>query len=157
MYTRSMNHSDFNFTTEELTRYSVEDATDIGRLLPYLSDAFDGSPTSKERLESIISSSFHTQLVARSGNEIVGIATLSILLGAGSGKSAWLEDFVVSPNVRGTGVADALWNAIIDWCKQQQVKSLNFTSRPSRVAAHHFYKKRGATIRETDSFRIRIT
>lgn len=148
-----MNQPDSSAIVEELTSYTDEDATQIGKVLPHLSDTFDGQPIPESRLKAIIDSPSHAQLVARVNDEIVGIASLSLIMGAGSGYTVWLEDFVVSPEARGTGVADKLWDAMIDWCKQKQAKALNFTSRSSRVAAHRFYEKHGATIRDTSVFR----
>lgn len=151
-----MNQPDTSFVVAELTHYSDQDAVDIGALLPHLSDKFDGQTIPKELLANIVSSPFHAQFVVRSNDKVIGIATVSVILGAGSGHSAWLEDFVVSPQARGTGAASALWDAMIDWCEEKQVKSLNFTSRSSRKAAHRFYEKHGAAIRDTSVFKKSI-
>ena len=148
-----MNQPITNFVIEELTSYSSDDAARIGQLLPHLSDKFDDSPISQDLLSTIIDSPLHAQLVARAGGEIIGLATLSIIFGIGAGRNAWLDDFVVSPDARGSGVADTLGNAMIDWCATNQAKSLNFTSKPSREAAHRFYSKHGAEIRETNVFK----
>lgn len=146
-----------NVVVEILTTYSKQDAIDIGLLLPHLSDSFDGSPVPEQTLLDIISSPSHDQLVARneSGN-VVGAATVSVIVGAGSSRNAWLEDFVVSPKTQGMGVGSKLWDAMIDWCQDKGVNNLNFTSRSSREAAQAFYLKRGAIIRDTNFFRKNI-
>lgn len=145
-------------TVEILTQFSPKDAAEIGHVLSFLSDRFDGSPVSEDILQSIISSPSHAQLVARNEvGTIVGSATLSLTLGAGSGRNAWMEDFIVSPDTQGKGVGSGLWNTALIWCRSVGVKKLNFTSRPSRNVAQEFYLKRGATIRDTNCFTKTIT
>ena len=101
---------------------------------------------------------FYVQIIARSDDQsIVGSATLSLVMGGiSAGKVAYLEDFAVSTKIQGQGIGGKIWDEIINWCKQKNVSSLEFTSKPSRVEAHAFYKKRGAGIRDTSAFRLKI-
>lgn len=143
-----------SMTISRITQYNIDDASMIGKLLTLLSKSASGYPVDKSLLESIIASPNHDQFVARNkNNEIVGIATVSIIMSIHKGKKAWLEDFVVSDNYRGFGVSTLLWNAVIDWCQGNDVASIEFTSNFKRQAAHAFYIKRGATIRDTAFFR----
>lgn len=137
---------------ERLAAYSDDDAAGVGRLMPYLSSDFTDEPIPKDRLTTIIESAHHEQFVARHDERIVGAATLSIIMGAGAGNKAWLEDFVADPNAGVRGIGQALWNEMEDWC-QERSTNLEFTSRPSRTAAHAFYAKNGAQIRETSVFK----
>lgn len=139
---------------EILTDYSADDAAAIGRLMPHLNSSFGDSPVSEELLRDIIASPYHEQLVARdeTGN-IIGTATLTITMGAAVGRNAWLEDFVVDPTAQGAGIGSQLWDAMIDWCRSHDVHKLGFTSNPTRTAAHTFYLKRGAEIRDTSYFK----
>lgn len=138
---------------EVLEQYSEDDAASLGKLLTHLSSRFDGKPIEKSRLLRIIESSSHDTLVARTQDtSIVGTATLSIILGASGSSAAYLEDFVVAPEFRSTGLADEIWDKIIQWCNTHDVEVLKFTSKPERAAAHRFYLKHGATIRDTSSF-----
>lgn len=142
---------------ETLQTYTEKDAGEIGRLMPYLSSSFTSDPIPEELLCRIIASPLHDQLVARDENgRIIGTATLSVIYGAGAGMNAWLEDFVVDPDIQGAGIGSKLWDAMIEWCKAQHVGKLGFTSRPSRTAAHAFYVKRGAEIRDTSYFKKAI-
>lgn len=153
VYTSGMNQP-MSITIEILTKYSGDDAADIGRLLPHLSDKFTAALVDRQLLTDIISSPYHDQLVARDANgRIVGAATLTATYGPGAGKNAWLEDFVVDPSVRGAGIGSKLWDAAVDWCRAQGASKLGFTSNPSRVAAHAFYIKNGAVIRDTSYFK----
>lgn len=142
---------------EILTEYSPADAVALGRLMPHLSDTFDGSPVPEALLRDIIASPYHDQLVARDKQgAIIGTATLTVTMGAAVGRNGWLEDFVVDPTVQGGGIGSQLWDAMIDWCRTHGVHKLGFTSNPTRTAAHAFYLKRGAEIRDTSYFKKEI-
>lgn len=136
---------------ERLQIYQPEDAAGIGRLMPFLADSFSGDAIPEDRLRSIIDSPYHDQLVARQkSNRIVGAATLSLIIGAGAGSKAYLEDFVTDPETKGVG--SALWREMGRWCLERDV-DLHFTSRATRLAAQHFYLNRGAEIRDTNTFK----
>lgn len=141
---------------ERLTEYSTSVAAGLGRLMPFLSDKFNGEPIGQELLETIIESPHHDQLVAVLGKEvIVGAATLSLVMGAAAGEKGYLEDFVTDPQVARQGIGNKVWSEMMKWCSERNV-NLDFTSRPSRTAAHHFYKKHGAVIRDTTVFHVDI-
>ena len=134
-----------------LTEYSEDDASELGTLMTHLSDKFIDRPIDKELLEAIIQSPYHEQLVARFQGRIVGAATLSIVMGAGAGRMGYLMDFVTDPDVRGQGLGKRLWADMMSWCSENDV-NLTFTSRPERAAAHEFYVRSGAEIRDTTVF-----
>ena len=138
-------------TIERLTTYSSQDAADIGKLLPTLSARFSDNPVDEQLLCEIIDSPHHEQIVAREDGRIIGTATLSITIGTGAGRKAYLEDFVVDPNTQGTGIGSAIWDEIISWCTKREV-SLFFTSNAQKQAAHRFYISHGAIIRDTTVF-----
>lgn len=138
---------------ERLKAYSYKDAREIGRLLPFLSENCSGEPVPEALLREIIDSAHHEQLVARYKGEIVGTATLTLLLGPAVKKMGYLEDFVTNPSLRGHGIGGALWEEMMAWCRQNDVP-LTFTSRPHRVDAHRFYKAHGAEVRDTTVFKV---
>lgn len=108
---------------------------------------------SEPLLRTIIASPHHDQLVARDeAGRIVGTATLSIIMGAGVNTKAYLEDFVVDPEVRGAGIGGKLWEAMLDWAREHGANKLNFTSSAQK-GAQAFYLKRGAVIRDTNYFK----
>lgn len=148
-----MNQPISDVLVDRLTAYTTKDAIEIGLLHRYLSSSFIGEPAVRGTLETIISSPFHDQLVARtSDGKIVGVATLTTTIGSAVGKNAWLEDFVVDPNYQGMGIGSKLWDSLIAWCTEQKIHSLKFTSNSTRKEAHHFYVSRGAQIRDTNCF-----
>lgn len=154
LYSKYMNQPTPDISIETLTQYSDPDAADIGHLLAHLSNTFDGQPVGENTLRSIIESPYHDQLVARDkSGKIIGTLTISQTMGAGVVRKAWLEDFIVDPSLQGAGVGSKLWDALLDWCRDHDVHQLDFTSRPTKEAAQHFYLKRGAIIRDTNYFR----
>lgn len=125
----------------------------IGKLLTNLNHNAPGNPISKTLLNSIIESPNHNQFAARNEkNEIIGIATLSVIISVYKGRQAWLEDFVVDGDHQGLGVGSLLWDSIVEWCEENEIAFLEFTSSQKRHAAHAFYAKKGATVRDTTFF-----
>jgi GNAT superfamily N-acetyltransferase len=136
---------------ERLTSYTPDVAEGIGRLMPYLSERLTDTPMDEELLRAIIESPHHDQLVARLDSRIVGAATLSVIMGPAAGKQGYLNDFVTE---RGTkGVGSLIWSEMEEWCKDQGIDLLNFTSKQDRLTAHLFYEYRGAKIRDTNVYR----
>lgn len=143
---------------ELLTKYNEKSANRIRELLIQLSrSGKDRGEIPKEWFEDLISSPSHDMLLALDDNgDIIGIATLSIIMGPIVRKIAYLEDFVTDQSVRGKGVGSALWNAMLEWAKEKNCTELNFTSGHGREAAQAFYKKKGAEIYDTNFFRLPI-
>lgn len=138
---------------ERLQEYSDADAVGIGRLMPFLSERLSDEPMAEDLLRAIIESPYHDQLVARLDGLIVGAATMNLLMGPGAIRQGYLEDFVTDPEVRGMGIGDRVWQAMVDWCKEQAI-DFTFTSHPKRQAAHRFYLKHGAEVSDTTVFRV---
>lgn len=138
-----------------LEKYTPETANRIRELLIQLSrSGKDRGEIPEEWFKDLIDSPSHDMLVAYDDNDnIVGIATLSIIMGPIVRKMAYLEDFVTDNSVRGQGVGSALWQAMLFWAKGKGCTELNFTSGHGREAAQEFYKKRGAEIYDTNFFR----
>lgn len=84
------------------------------------------------------------------------MASVSVIMGTGIMKNAYLEDFVVNTNIRANGVGTALWNEVVKWAKEKNCKKLEFTCGEGREVAQEFYKKRGAEIYPTNFFRFEL-
>ena len=138
-----------------LNEYSEETANRVRELLIQLSrSGKDRGEIPKEWFDNLIASPYHEMLIAYDDNEnIVGIATLSIIMGPIVRKVAYLEDFVTDKALRGKGIGSALWDAMLDWAKEKGCSELCFTSGHGREAAQAFYLKRGAEIYDTNYFR----
>ena len=141
---------------EPLTKYDKDTANRIRELLIQLSrSGKDRGEIPEAWFKDLIESDSHDMLLAYDDEgTIIGIATLSIIMGPIVRKIAYLEDFVTDANLRGQGIGSALWDAMIDWAKAKNCTELNFTSGHGREAAQEFYKKRGAEIYDTNFFRL---
>lgn len=143
---------------ESLTKYDEKTANRIRELLIQLSrSGKDRGEIPQTWFEDLIKSENHDMLVAYNDNEeIIGIATLSIIMGPIVRKIAYLEDFVTDESLRGQGIGSALWQAMLTWVKDKGCTELCFTSGHGREAAQAFYQKRGAEIYDTNYFRKTI-
>ena len=143
---------------QPLTEYSETTATRIRELLIQLSrSGRDRGEIPKEWFDNLIASPFHDMLLALDDNDrIVGIATLSVIMGPIVRRVAYLEDFVTDQDVRGQGVGSQLWDAMLDWARTKHCTELCFTSGQGREAAQQFYLNKGAKIYDTNYFRLPI-
>lgn len=163
---------------QTLSEYTPEMATRVRELLIQLSrSGKDRGEIPREWFEEVINSPYHEMFLAvteesdedaggsvgadekgsetalKSAGQIVGIATLSIIMGPIIRKNAYLEDFVTDAAYRGQGVGTALWEAMLKWAKEHGCKELNFTSGHGREKAHAFYARHGAEIYDTNFFK----
>lgn len=141
-----------------LTKYTPETAQRIRELLIQLSrSGKDRGEIPEEWFTDLINSPFHDMLLAiNDAGKIIGIATLSVIMGPIVRRVAYLEDFVTDSSVRGQGVGTQLWNAMLDWARTKHCTELCFTSGHGREAAQAFYQKKGAEIYDTNYFRKSI-
>lgn len=146
-------------TIKTLTEYDPKLAKTMGKLLTQLSTNWDGSPITREWIENIIESPWHDQLLALDDhNKLVGMATMSAVLGAKIGRNAYLEDFVVDASCRGQGIGTKMWEKIVKWGKTKACNRLEFTAsgNEKKSGAVQFYLKRGVQIYDTNFFRLEL-
>lgn len=143
---------------ERLTEYTPEIATRVRELLIQLSrSGKDRGEIPREWFDELINSPYHDMLLAIDDNDkIVGIATLSIIMGPIVRKNAYLEDFVTDESVRGQGVGGKMWDAMLRWAAEKGCGELNFTSGKGREVAWKFYQDKGAEIYDTNFFKKTI-
>ncbi len=142
---------------KKLETYTPEIATRVRELLIELSRSKkDKGEIPRAWFEDVINSPYHDLLIAEEDGKILGIATLSIIMGPGIRKNAYLEDFVTDSTVRGKGVGSALWHAMLEWAAEKGCKDLEFTCGHGRESAQEFYKHHGAEIYDTNFFRKSI-
>lgn len=124
----------------------------VTRLLPLLSKS-SPAPTAAE-IDEIASSPATILFVARdgAGGRIVGTLTLA-LFRTPTGVRAWIEDVIVSEEVRGRGCGADLTNFALDAAREAGARTVDLTSRPSREAANRLYQRLGFAARETNVYR----
>ena len=123
----------------------------LNDLLPQLSSS--APPLTRDAVQELIDSPALTVFVARDDDRIVGSLTL-VIFPIPTGLRAWIEDVVVDGATRGAGIGQALTTAAIDESRARGVRSIDLTSRPSRVAANKLYVKLGFALRETNVYRF---
>ena len=141
-----------------MTEYDGEVAEQMGVLLSELSSKWPGGAVDREMIEEIIESPWHDQILAFDGDKLVGMATVSVVMGSKISKNVYLEDFVVSKECRQKGVATLVWERVMDWGRQKGCRRLEFTSsgKDYKEGAVAFYLKRGARIHDTNFFRVEL-
>lgn len=140
---------------ECLSRTTAQDTKAIQRLLAQLSNHLKNQVVPEDFVTEITASPYHDILVARdiTTHEIIGCATLTITFGVGAGRRAWLDDFVIDSQHQGNGIGGLLWNEMLAWARQHNATALQFTSSDKHKAAHGFYIRQGAVIRDTNFFK----
>ena len=141
-----------------LENYTPEIADRVRELLIQLSrSGKDRGEIPEAWFNDLINSPYHDMLLAIDDDEkIIGIATLSVTMGPITKKNAYLEDFVTDSTVRGKGIGSSLWNEMLKWAAAKGCKNLEFTCGNGRESAQQFYKNHGATIYDTNFFRLEI-
>jgi ribosomal protein S18 acetylase RimI-like enzyme len=137
---------------EEFEGDPSELAGAFATLVPQLSKS--NPPPSLDEVRAMLESDAITQFVARDdGGAIVGVSTLAVFP-IPTARRAWIEDVIVDQSVNGQGIGSALTQAMIDKARDLGCATVDLTSRPSREAANHLYKKLGFERRETNVYRF---
>ncbi len=141
----------------EITEMSQKVYDAFEKLIPQLSSSAK-IPTWEE-LEDLISSKAGIVLAAVDDEDpeekILGTMTL-VVFRIPTGVRAWVEDVVVDGAARGQGIGEKLIRTSIERAKAEGAKTIDLTSRPTRVEAHRLYKRCGFEMRETCVFRITL-
>ena len=141
----------------EITEMSQKVYDAFERLLPQLSSS--AKTPAWDELEDVISSRACIVLAAADDadpeEKILGTMTL-VVFRIPTGVRSWVEDVVVDTDARGQGIGEKLIRTAIERAKQEGAKTIDLTSRPSRVEAHRLYKRCGFEQRETCVFRIKL-
>jgi ribosomal protein S18 acetylase RimI-like enzyme len=119
-------------------------------LIPQLSSS--SPPPTREQLAEMIQSPASDVLVARVDGQILGALTL-VVFRIPTGVRAWIEDVVVDDRARGRGVGEQLNRFALDLARAKGAKTVELTSRPSRLAANRLYQRIGFVPRETNVYR----
>jgi ribosomal protein S18 acetylase RimI-like enzyme len=126
-------------------------AAALESLVPQLSKS--NPPPSVDEVQAMLASEAITQFVARDDEGvIIGVSTLAVFP-IPTALRAWIEDVIVDESVNGLGIGSALTQAMLDHARQLGCATVDLTSRPSREAANHMYKKLGFELRATNTYR----
>ena len=140
----------------------VETATDVddelvdafSRLIPQLSKS--SAPPGHDELAELVAQPGTFVLLARDDDgTIVGTTTL-VTFRIPTGMRAWIEDVVVDEAASGQRAGEILTHAALDAARKAGAKTVDLTSRPSREAANHIYRKVGFEQRDTNVYRFNL-
>jgi ribosomal protein S18 acetylase RimI-like enzyme len=123
----------------------------VGELVRQLSSSAP-APTLEELQEVVASPGTHLLVVRDEEGVVVGMLTL-VLFRISTGLCALIEDVVVDEAARGQGVGQALILRAVELAADAGARSVELTSRPSRVAANRLYQSLGFEPRETNVYR----
>ncbi len=135
---------------EELREVTDDVVEAFARLLPQLSTS--AVPLNATALREIVASPAVTLLLARNDDAIIGTLSL-VVFRIPTGTRAWIEDVVVDSAAGRQGTGTALVRAAIDRAAKAGARSVDLTTRPSRVAAGNLYERAGFTQRDTRVYR----
>jgi ribosomal protein S18 acetylase RimI-like enzyme len=138
---------------ELLSEVTDEVVAAFGRLLPQLSRS--APPLDREAITAMVAAPATSVLVARADGQIAGTLTL-VMFAIPSGLRAIIEDVVTDDAARGKGVATALTLEAIRIATAAGARTIDLTSRPSRVAAGRLYEKLGFKPRDTRVYRYPV-
>lgn len=134
----------------------LEDAEELTaaleRLVPQLSRS--NPPPDLAAVRAMLAHEAITQFVARDdAGAIVGVSTLAVFP-IPTARRAWVEDVIVDEASSGQGIGRLLTEAMLDRARELGCATVDLTSRPSRKAANHLYKKVGFQQRDTNVYRF---
>jgi ribosomal protein S18 acetylase RimI-like enzyme len=139
---------------EELSEVTDEVVEAFARLLPQLSTS--AVPLDAPALRDVVSSPAVTVLLAKSEGAIVGTTSL-VVFRIPTGVRAWIEDVIVDSAAGHQGIGKALVREAVDRAQKAGARSVDLTTRPSRVAAGNLYEKVGFVQRDTRVYRHPLT
>jgi ribosomal protein S18 acetylase RimI-like enzyme len=128
--------------------------TSVNRLLPQLSNS--AKPIDVTQLKKLAESECTRLYFAKEGTEVLGMLSL-VVFPIPTGIKAWIEDVVVDERARGKGIGKALMEKALVEAGSLGSKSIDLTSRPTRVAANELYQAIGYQKRETNVYRYKIS
>jgi ribosomal protein S18 acetylase RimI-like enzyme len=97
-----------------------------------------------------------TVLLARDEGQIIGTLTLA-MFPIPTGVRAWIEDVIVDEAARGKQVGEALTLAALSLARRAGARTVDLTTRPSRVAAGRLYERVGFERRDSRLYRYNLT
>ena len=141
-------------TVEVVTEVTPELVEAFRRLTPQLSSS--NPPPTEGELAEVVGSPTTALLLARAeAGELCGTLTLCAFR-IPTGVRAWIEDVVVDEATRGQGVGEALTRAALIEAAGRGARTVDLTSRPSRMAANRLYQRLGFTQRTTNVYRLQL-
>ena len=135
----------------EISRAREEDLAELLPLVRGYCDFYEVSPSDEELLRlsrALIADPERdgVQLLARSGGEAVGFATIYWSWATTiASRIGVMNDLFVTPAARGTGAAEQLILACVEECREHGAAELTWQTAPDNDRAQRVYERVGAT------------
>lgn len=139
---------------EEVSAVTSELVDAFARLIPQLSRS--SSPPGARELEALVTAEDTHLLVARDDEGVITGTTTLVVFRIPTGVRALIEDVVVDSAYAGRGISYDIARHALDLARRHGAKTVDLTSRPSREAANHVYKKLGFEQRDTNVYRFTL-
>lgn len=138
----------------KIKRFGTRVYKAVIKLLPQL--APDSELPSERNFKAILKSkSTYFFILELDNNEIAGMLTIATY-NIPTGIKVWIEDVVVDESHRGKGFGKDLMIFAIGFARSTGAKSIELTSRPSRIAANKLYQNLGFVLRVTNVYRYQL-
>lgn len=141
-----------NYLVEELSTFTSKDLSDIDALMHELSAT---SFCNEELLNNALNDANVHVYVIRDEGHIVATGTLCIKHTL-EFTIADIESVVVCSKCRGRGYGKELMTAVIEAAKKMNVRHIQLTSNPARVAANGLYQELGFERYETNCYKRKL-
>jgi ribosomal protein S18 acetylase RimI-like enzyme len=139
---------------EVVRRVDADIIDAVKRLVPQIAPA--ARTPGPWELDQIIKDPGTAIIVARAGDEIVGMLSLHTFR-ATTGIHAWIQDLVVDKQARGRQVSEILTREAVEVAIQRGAHTAELRSQPSRSGASKLYERLGFERREAHVYRYRFS
>lgn len=138
------------------TQASSDALKDLNALMDQMSQSSHSSHRlSLSELRDVVRDRDISIAVVREGKRIIATGTL-VVMHTLIGRRARLEDVVVDSGHRGKGLGKSISQYLVALAKKKKATSIEFTSRPSRIAAVALYEKLGFAPHDTSVYRLTL-
>ena len=145
---------------EHITAATLSDVPQLAELLNLLftqEAEFTPDRAKQERGLRLIIESNHVGLIlaARDGDQVVGMVSLLFTIStAEGGPVCWLEDMVVRPDRRGSGLGSRLLESAIDYARTHGFSRITLLTDKLNAGAIRFYGRHGFVQSEMTALRL---
>ncbi|MEL6389891.1 MAG: GNAT family N-acetyltransferase [Bacteroidota bacterium] len=135
-----------NITIRPVVSADLSDVYDLVRELAIYEKALDQLKMTATDYVQYHKEGVFEAIVAEANSKIVGTCIYYLTFSTWKGKMLYLEDFVVTPELRGKRIGEQLFKGFIDIAKSTGCTMVKWQVLDWNEPAIRFYKRHGATI-----------
>lgn len=109
----------------------------------------------REHFDKVLKDERTFLFIAEHENKVAGMMTIVTYVVPGATRF-WIEDLVVDKPFRGRGFGRKLISHAISFARSKGARTIDLTSRPSRIEANQLYRSAGFSLRETNVYRFYV-